>query len=96
MISSGRRNLLLISNAATIDPYKNRYHIINNRPLNNLRNIMISVDMILTQEMQHIIAENVRQKQLAFNLSQRTLSEKSGAAMVAAAVLILILKKNSE
>lgn len=39
---------------------------------------MISVSMIMPHEMQRVIAEQVRAKRLEQDLSQRTLSEKSG------------------
>jgi transcriptional regulator with XRE-family HTH domain len=41
---------------------------------------MISVDMITPQEMQTIIAQQVRTLRLALNLSQQTLSEKTGVS----------------
>lgn len=41
---------------------------------------MISVSMVTTQEMQKIIAERVRDLRLELNLSQKTLSEKSGVS----------------
>lgn len=42
--------------------------------------IMISIDMTTPQEMQKKIAQKVRAKRLAFDLSQQTLSEKSGVS----------------
>jgi transcriptional regulator with XRE-family HTH domain len=41
---------------------------------------MISVDMITPQEMQKKIALSMRAKRLELNLSQQTLSEKSGVS----------------
>jgi transcriptional regulator with XRE-family HTH domain len=41
---------------------------------------MISISMMTTQEMQFHIARQVRAKRLEFNLSQQTLSEKSGVS----------------
>lgn len=45
-----------------------------------LRDIMISVNMVTPQEMQKKIAEKARAKRLALDLSQHTLSEKSGVS----------------
>lgn len=41
---------------------------------------MISIDLTTTQEMLGKIAEKVRAKRLALNLSQKTLSERSGVS----------------
>ena len=41
---------------------------------------MISIDMITSQEMIKKIAEKARAKRLALDLSQQTLSEKSGVS----------------
>jgi transcriptional regulator with XRE-family HTH domain len=41
---------------------------------------MISVSMVTPQEMQKVIAGQVRAKRLELNLSQQTLSEKSGVS----------------
>lgn len=42
--------------------------------------MMISVNLTTPQEMQSIIAQQVRSKRLALNLSQQTLSQKSGVS----------------
>ena len=41
---------------------------------------MISINMITPQEMQRKIAQQVRAKRLELNLSQQTVSEKSGVS----------------
>ena len=45
-----------------------------------IRIIMISINMTTPQEMQKKIAQKVRTKRLALDLSQQTLSEKSGVS----------------
>jgi len=44
------------------------------------RDIMISVSMITASEMQKVIASRARDLRLELNLSQQTLSEKSGVS----------------
>jgi transcriptional regulator with XRE-family HTH domain len=44
------------------------------------RDIMISVNMATPQEMQKVIAQQARILRLELNLSQQTLSEKSGVS----------------
>jgi len=44
------------------------------------RDIMISVSMITPSEMQKVIASRARDLRLELNLSQQTLSEKSGVS----------------
>lgn len=41
---------------------------------------MISINMIVPQEMQKVIAQQARDRRLELNLSQKTLSEKSGVS----------------
>jgi len=41
---------------------------------------MISINMVTPQEMQKVIADEARTLRLALNLSQQTLSEKSGVS----------------
>ncbi len=41
---------------------------------------MISINMMTPQEMQKVIADQLRSLRLEFNLSQQTLSEKSGVS----------------
>ncbi len=41
---------------------------------------MISIDMVMPQEMRKKIAEKARVKRLSLDLSQQTLSEKSGVS----------------
>ena len=55
--------------------YNNHY----NRFL-GIRDIMISVNMITPQEMQKEIAKQLRRLRLELNLSQQTLSAKSGVS----------------
>jgi transcriptional regulator with XRE-family HTH domain len=43
-------------------------------------NIMISINMITSQEMRKVIAQQARSLRLELNLSQQTLSEKSGVS----------------
>lgn len=41
---------------------------------------MIAINMVTPQEMQKVIAQQARDRRLALNLSQKTLSEKSGVS----------------
>lgn len=52
----------------------------NNEDIIDIIDIMIAVNIITPQEMQKIIASQARTLRLEFNLSQQTLSKKSGVS----------------
>lgn len=60
--------------------YLYRYYNIYYMALFKLKDIMISIDMKTPPEMSKKIAEKVRSKRLSLDLSQQTLSEKSGVS----------------
>jgi DNA-binding transcriptional regulator YiaG len=66
--------------AAKLDFFNNRYYNIYYNKFNHIEDTMISINMNTPQEMQKQIARDVRAKRLALNLSQQTLSEKSGVS----------------
>ena len=59
--------------------YNSHYNNHYNR-FSGIRDIMISVNMITPKEMQKAIAKQLRRLRLELNLSQQTLSEKSGVS----------------
>ncbi|MDP1880944.1 MAG: helix-turn-helix transcriptional regulator [Parachlamydiaceae bacterium] len=69
-----------MSEEKNLDLHIYRYYNIFYTDYNIIEVIMISIDMTTPQEMQKKIAQKLRAKRLALDLSQQTLSEKSGVS----------------